>query len=55
MALATLADIQSIPGMSAYTTAYLTLVLNGADKAIKTFLKRDIESASYTELEEGWE
>ena len=51
--LATLSDIQQIPGMSAYTTAYLTLVLTGADKAIKTFLKRNIEQENLTEFYSG--
>jgi hypothetical protein len=55
MALTTLASVQNIPGMSVYTASFLQYEITSADRAIKSFLKRDIELAGYTEFFSGAE
>jgi hypothetical protein len=56
MTLTNLPAIQAIPGVIQNpfnTTAYLTSLITAADRAVKTWLKRDIEQNIYTEYHSG--
>lgn len=51
--LATIADLQNVPYISQLPVPYLEMILAGADRALKTWLKRNIETATYTEYYDG--
>lgn len=54
--LATAADLQNVPGMSltqARPLAWTNMLLVAADWAVKEFIKRDIELASYVDQYDG--
>jgi hypothetical protein len=54
--LTTIESVQLIPGfnnLAAYPVAFLNQLIGAADRAIKTYLKRDIEFRSYTEYYSG--
>ncbi len=55
MALTTLANVRSVPGLNSakYTDAYLNMLISDADAAIKSYCKQNLELAPYTEYYDG--
>lgn len=53
MALTTLASVQLIPMPGNPSVAWLNALITSVDKAIKKYLKRDIEQANYVEFYSG--
>jgi hypothetical protein len=56
MALTSIDRVLAIPGMAKYNAAYptyLPILIDAADRAVKGFLKRDIEEHTYTEYYSG--
>lgn len=51
--LCTLEQVQAIPGLGNVNVEFLNLLLIQADRAIKTYLKREIEICTYTHYFDG--
>lgn len=53
MALVRVADLKKIPDLKTQDEGYLTFLANGASATIKSYLKRDLERATYIEYYDG--